>query len=215
MTFGKGGFPHKQVLPHFQGFSGFCFRLLGSDLGAFQLQVRVWSVWWASRRGGDTIGVAQAAAPACTHSLRSLTRCVPMPLPWMHQTLSGCGDAVRLEMVLGAQPSDDSSTVLDNTVWFDAVADSQVAVAIRAGPGCTGAACVMQGNQVVGRSITGCGAAGGLTAAVAWFSRDTAPAPSWDANQFNLGVVVPCKARPEYRLWYASPEGYTATEVLK
>jgi hypothetical protein len=38
------------------------------------------------------------------------------------QTLSGCGDAIRLE----AQPGTDINAVLDNTIWFDTITDSRV-----------------------------------------------------------------------------------------
>lgn len=53
-------------------------------------------------------------------------------------------------------------------------------IAIRGGAGCAGAACVMQGNHILGRAIDGC-AAPGLSAAVAWFGGS--PPPAWDANQ--------------------------------
>ena len=39
MTFSAGGFAYKIVLPHLSGFSDFCVRLFGADLGSFQLQV--------------------------------------------------------------------------------------------------------------------------------------------------------------------------------
>lgn len=39
VTFPKGGYTFKNVLPHLSGFSDFCFRLYGADLGSFQLKV--------------------------------------------------------------------------------------------------------------------------------------------------------------------------------
>lgn len=50
------------------------------------------------------------------------TPCLPPP----PQTLSGCGDAVRLEMAVGAAPGADSSTVLDNTIWFHSITASRI-----------------------------------------------------------------------------------------
>lgn len=38
LTFIKGGFAFKNVLPHLSGFGDFCIRFFGSDLGSFQLQ---------------------------------------------------------------------------------------------------------------------------------------------------------------------------------
>eukprot|EP00887_Chlorella_sp_A99_P001982 scaffold18.g1982.t1 len=38
VTFITGGYAYKNVLPHLEGFSSFCMRMVGSDLGAFQLQ---------------------------------------------------------------------------------------------------------------------------------------------------------------------------------
>ena len=38
ITFTRGGYAYKQVLPHLEGFSGFCARLLGGDLAAMQFQ---------------------------------------------------------------------------------------------------------------------------------------------------------------------------------
>ena len=53
MTFSAGGFAYKIVLPHLSGFSDFCVRLFGADLGSFQLQVggRGWVGGWSGREG--------------------------------------------------------------------------------------------------------------------------------------------------------------------
>lgn len=167
VTFNKGGFAYKTVMPHMSGFSDFCFRLAGSDLGAFQLQ-----------------------------------------------TLANCGDAIRLEAKPeppGIQNADEN-TVLDNTVWFDTITNSRIGIAYRALPGCIREACIYQGNQVLGNAINGC-AATGITAAIGFFSAN--PPPAWDANQFNLGAVTPCKNNRQYNLLYVNPESETQREVLK
>jgi hypothetical protein len=39
VTFPKGGYSFKNVLPHFSNFADWCVRLLGADLGSFQLKV--------------------------------------------------------------------------------------------------------------------------------------------------------------------------------
>lgn len=62
-------------------------------------------------------------------------------------------------------------------------------IAIRAGPGCAAEACVLQGNLIRGRAISGCGAAASLTAAIGWFGGS--PAPAWDANQVRCHQWVP------------------------
>ncbi|PRW56862.1 Glucan 1,3-beta-glucosidase isoform A [Chlorella sorokiniana] len=129
------------------------------------------------------------------------------------QTLSGCGDAIRLELAVGPEGSSDASTVLDNTIWFGNITDSQIGIAIRAGPGCVAEACVLQGNLVRGRSISGCGTARGLVAAIGWFGGS--PTPAWDANQFDIGSITPCGRGKHYAMWHAAPNATTASEVLK
>ncbi|KAI7839281.1 hypothetical protein COHA_006979 [Chlorella ohadii] len=121
------------------------------------------------------------------------------------QTLSACGDAIRLELATGPQPGSDASTVLDNTIWFSNITDSQVGIAIRAGSGCAAEACVLQGNLIRGRSISGCGPARRLVAAIGWFGGS--PAPAWDSNQFDIGSVTPCGRGPQVGSVGAVPAG--------
>lgn len=137
----SGGYAYKNVMPNLQGFSDVCFRIQGSDLGAFQLQ-----------------------------------------------NLINCGDGIRFET------SNDNNggynNILDTTVWFNTIQNSRNAIAFRVASGCGGAACVLQGNHVVGNSVTG--GVSGITRTLAfYYGGSDSNTPAWDSNQVNIGTVTP------------------------
>ncbi len=72
------------------------------------------------------IVMAAFALAAPRNCLRAVAQPLLLRLVTPMQTLSACGDAIRLELATGPQPGSDASTVLDNTIWFSNITDSQV-----------------------------------------------------------------------------------------
>jgi hypothetical protein len=129
---------------------------------------------WGKGAGGAWHALSPSRAPAHTQA---------WPTPFTLQTLTNCGDAIRLE----AQPprEADIGTVLDNTIWFESISNARVAVAVRAADGCGGDKCIIQGNQVLGSSVSGCASSG--QSATVGFYYPTKPMPAWDSNQVCVG----------------------------
>lgn len=70
----------------------------------------------------------QPGPSGCTLPQPHLTNCVCeclIQLSNPSQTLTSCGDAIRLEIT----PGDDVSTCLDNTIWFDTIRNSRIGTA--------------------------------------------------------------------------------------
>lgn len=113
------------------------------------------------------------------------------------QDLISCGDAIKLEMQKSS--GDDASQILDSTIWFDRIVNSKVGIAIVAGPGCNGANCIFQGNQIVGNAIVG-----GGHAIKYFYNGGVGDVPAWDSNQFNIGEIVP-PVSGGYAMVHAAP----------
>ncbi|GAB4816775.1 hypothetical protein N2152v2_003821 [Parachlorella kessleri] len=119
-------------------------------------------------------------------------------------TLANCGDAIRFR-----HPG--SNQVLDNTVWFDKIVNSQVGIAFRAAPGC-GLNCIFQGNHIVGGTISGRGANQAAASYAILLDSPTGGLPSWDSNNVGAkrglwdiaGITPP--SRGAYRVVSASPQ---------
>jgi hypothetical protein len=112
------------------------------------------------------------------------------------QNLISCGDAIRLE---AQRSSVDASEILDSTVWFDRIENSKAGIAFIAGPGCNGANCIFQGNQLVGNAIVG-----GEHAIKYYFNGSARDVPAWDSNQFNIARIVP-PSTGTYAMAHAAP----------
>ncbi|GAB4813479.1 hypothetical protein N2152v2_000525 [Parachlorella kessleri] len=121
------------------------------------------------------------------------------------KTLTNCGDAIRF---ISPGPGQHC---LDNTVWFNKIVNSRVAIAYRApNAGCVSGNCIFQGNQVVGNAIQG-GASSGESYAMYMYSLANPP-PAWDSNNFDVSTIIP-PSNPSYRVFAAVPSA--AREIVK